>query len=93
MKNYPFSGCLQGRLGGDGGLSLGQGETLLAGEIVILISLKLTSLRPFWEGKVHVHVALTEGHRSFFSVGVDCLAKLLIILSFPQPAVQSEERD
>ena len=32
MKNYPFSGCLQGRLGGDGGLSLGQGETFLAGD-------------------------------------------------------------
>ena len=31
MKNYPFSGCLQGRLGGDSGLSLGQGETFLAG--------------------------------------------------------------
>ena len=68
MKNYPFSGCLQGRLGGDGGLSLGQGENFLAGEIVILISLKVTSLRPLWEGKVHVHVALTEGHRYSFQL-------------------------
>ena len=68
MKNYPFSGCLQGRLGGDGGLSLGQGETYLAGEIVILISLKVTSLRPLWEGKVHVHVALTEGTRYSFQL-------------------------
>ena len=68
MKNYPFSGFLQGRLGGDGGLSLGQGETFLAGEIVILISLKVTSLRPFWEGKFHVRVALTEGYRYFFQL-------------------------